>query len=587
MCGQHPNRTVIFMNDAVPLPHSIDPNNHDNTYYLGHSLSAHVKLQIEEFEPTLVHITVPDLTCLHLINYARQKELPLMGTYHSNIPDYMTHYPGCGWLKYILESFFRHQYNFLQALYVPTPYIRKQLVQSLHMDQITKLQVWGRGIDLERFSPKHRSREFRTRMGFSDKDVVLLWVGRLVPEKRPDIFIDVVRKLNARNIPFKALVVGAGPSEDIFKQLPNTTFAGWLNGDDLAKAYASSDVFLFPSAVETFGNVSLEAAASGLPIVVEEGCGGHLVRHGVSGFACHEHDLDGFFKSVLCLLLDSQRRKSMAKEGRKLSMNFEKRTVCEKMLDNYRTVTNEFFSEYGGHHANRDAAYLTKEHSFIAGTTPRPFVLCSIEQFFLFWIRLLYRMAILFMFFRERMVFVPKSNAKPVRTKDQQDLIAVTATVGQEANTSQAVELEDIAEMDEEIGLEDIDVPYPQEALLPKIKEEEYDIDAESTQSESTSSSTTSMNVHSFLYPQEDLHISYRISAKFVQAMYAGIRLENRLRKCFQPKRNLKWNLSTHKRKVTDDPDRSDDEDENMMKSPLLDEGSCNLRRGNSSIAMA
>merc|ERR1712021_162402 len=128
------------------------------------------------------------------------------------------------------------------------------------------------------------------------------------------------------------------------KSLPNTTFAGWMGGDELAVAYASSDVFLFPSAVETFGNVSLEAAASGLPIVVEEGCGGHLVRHGVSGFACHQHDLDGFFKSVLCLVLDGERRKSMAKEGRKLSMQFEKRAVCEKMLENYWTVTNEFFS---------------------------------------------------------------------------------------------------------------------------------------------------------------------------------------------------------------------------------------------------
>ncbi|CAJ1942386.1 unnamed protein product [Cylindrotheca closterium] len=585
MFGQHPNRTVIFIDDAVPLAHSIDPNNHDNTYYLGFSLSDHVRSQIEDFEPTLVHITVPDLTCLHLINYARQKELPLMGTYHSNIPDYMTHYPGCGWLKYILESFFRHQYNFLQALYVPTPYIRKQLVQSLHMDQITKLQVWGRGIDLERFSPKHRSREFRSRMGFSDKDVVLLWVGRLVPEKRPDIFIDVIRKLNARNIPFKALVVGAGPSEETVKSLPNTKFAGWLNGDDLAKAYASSDVFLFPSAVETFGNVSLEAAASGLPIVVEEGCGGHLVRHGISGFACHEHDLDGFFKSVLCLLLDSQRRKSMATEGRKLSMNFEKRTVCEKMLENYRTVTNEFFSEFGGRHANRDAVYLTKDHSFISGSTPRPLVLCSIEQFFLFWIRLWYRMAMLFMFCRERMVYVPKSSSKTLaeQTKDQQGLIPVT--VGQEI-ASQGVELDDIPEMDEEIDLEDMDVSYPQETLLPKIKEEDYDIDTESTHTECTSSSTASLNVDSFIYPQEDRHFSYRMSARFVQGMYACIRLENRLRKGSGHKRNLHWNLSTQKRKVTDDPDRTYEDDENM-KSPLLDEGSCNLRRGNSSIGLA
>ncbi|KAL3944247.1 MAG: hypothetical protein SGBAC_001690 [Bacillariaceae sp.] len=577
MCGTHPNRTVIFIDDAIPLAHSIDPNNHDNTYYLGFSLSANVRAQIEDFEATLIHITVPDVTCLHLINYARQKELPLMGTYHSNIPEYMMHYPGCGWLKYILESFFRHQYNFLQHLYVPTPYIRKQLVHNLKMDQITDLRVWGRGIDLERFSPKHRSREFRKRMGFTDKDVVLLWVGRLVPEKRPDIFIDVVRKLNARNIPFKALVVGAGPSEDAVKSLPNTKFAGWLNGDDLAKAYASSDVFLFPSAVETFGNVSLEAAASGLPIVVEEGCGGHLVRHGVSGFACHEHDLDGFFKSVLCLILDRQRRKSMADEGRKLSMNFEKRTVCEKMLENYRTVTNEFFTKYGGRHSNRDANFVN-EHSFISGKITRPFIMCMIEQFFLFFVRLWYRMAILFMFFRERM-FVPKSRAK---TAEQEVIAVKTVPVGQETSRFQGAELEDIQELDEEIDLENIDVSYHSESVLPKIKEE--DSDAQSTQSESTSSSSTSINIDSFLYPQEGRHISYKFSAMFVEGMYAMFRLENRIRNgSVRPNRNMSWKFSSPKRKVTDDPD----EDEDDMKVPLIDEGSCNLRRGNSSVVFA
>jgi len=589
MFGQHPNRTVIFIDDAIPLAHSIDPNNHDNTYYLGFSLSRHVRSKIEEFEPTLVHVTVPDLTCLHLIHYARQKELPLMGTYHSNIPEYMTHYPGCGWLKYILEGFFRHQYNFLQALYVPTPYIRKQLVRSLKMDRVTNLQVWGRGLDLERFSPKHRSREFRQRMGFTDKDVVLLWVGRLVPEKRPDIFINVVRKLNARKIPFKALVVGAGPSEETVKSLPNTTFAGWLSGDDLAKAYASSDVFLFPSAVETFGNVSLEAAASGLPIVVEEGCGGHLVQHGVSGFACHQHDFDGFFKSVLCLLLDGQRRKSMASEGRKLSMNFEKRTVCEKMLENYRIVTNEFYSEYGGRHANRDSAY-DHEYSFMAGSNPRPFVLKFIEEFFLFWIRLWYRMSILFMFVRERMVFTPKASANPAKqNKEQQEVVSRTPViVNQELNSLQGRELEKIPEIeDEENDMKDFELSYPQESYLPTLKEED-DIDTISTQSESTTSSSTCTNIDSFLFPQEGLHISYRLSAKFIRTCYAVILMEHRFRsRLSKPNLSWKWSSTTKKRKMTDDYLEDDDETNQNLTQPLIDDSPCNLRRGNSSLVLA
>ena len=116
MDGEHPNRSVIFLDNSIPLPFLVDPHHPENTYHMGFSLSKGVKARIEAFEPTLVHVTVPDCTCLHLIQYARDKELPLMGTYHSNIPEYMAHYPGLGWLKHILANFFRHEYNFLQAL---------------------------------------------------------------------------------------------------------------------------------------------------------------------------------------------------------------------------------------------------------------------------------------------------------------------------------------------------------------------------------------------------------------------------------------------------------------------------------------
>jgi phosphatidylinositol alpha 1,6-mannosyltransferase len=573
MDGEHPNRSIIFIDDAIPLAHSIDPNNPDNTYYLGFSLSRFVRSKIEEFEPTLVHITVPDSTCLHLIDYARRKELPLMGTYHSNIPEYMNHYPGIGWLKYVLEAFFRHQYNFLQAVYVPTPFIRKQVTQSLRMDKITNLQVWGRGIDLERFSPKHRSREFRHFFGFSDNDVVLLWVGRLVPEKRPDIFIEVVRRLNARKIPFKALVVGSGPSEETVKSLPNTTFAGWMNGEDLAMAYASSDVFLFPSAVETFGNVSLEAAASGLPIVVEEGCGGHLVRHGVSGFACDQHDVNGFFNSVLCLVLDDKRRKAMSKEGRKLSLNYEKRVVCERMLDNYAFVTNEFYSEYGGHHANRDAVYQ-KEHSFLSGNIPRPYFMVFLESLFILLIRVWYRMTVVFIYLREKMVFVPA--AKTTAPQGQQNrLVIVKAAAEDSLERTRDCSLNSIQETEED----DMDYPDPEgqdDILISAMKEDDDTI------------STSSLSTASHFHHHADLHPSHKISIFAVRVLQFFLRTESRLRNgsggCYSRRSN--FDISRRKRKYTQDG--SDSNFESVASRPnLVREERLNLRRSNSTVIMA
>lgn len=393
--NKHPNRTVIFLDNAMPIPFLQDPNNHDNSYQIGFSLSKDVKAKLNNFQPTIVHVTVPDVTCLHLIQYAREKQLPLMGTYHSNIPEYFTHYQGIGWLKHIFAGYERHQYNFLQRLFVPTPFIRRHLMTEDHyrLQNVTELKVWGRGVDLERFNPSHRSQDYRSRYGFAPNDVVVTWVGRLVPEKRPDIFAYVVRRLAREGIPFKALIVGAGPSENEMKSLPNTVFAGWASGDELAVAYASSDVFLFPSAVETFGNVTLEAAASGLPVVVDGGCSGHLVQHGVNGFACKDGDAEAYYKGTLSLVLDKSRREAMSKDGRKLSLKYEKRVVCRKMIDNYSTITEEFYGLYQGDHANRDRKYEQKPDSFLSGCYVRPTSLILVEFVFILIFRIMYRIA--------------------------------------------------------------------------------------------------------------------------------------------------------------------------------------------------
>lgn len=541
------------------------------SYHLGFSLSASIVRQIEEFEPTLVHITVPDCTCLHLIQYARTKELPLMGTYHSNIPEYMEHYPGIGWLKHILHAFFRHQYNFLQALYVPTPFIKKHLTDTVQIDQVTNLGVWGRGIDLDRFSPSHRSDEFRKSYGFQPDDVVLLWCGRLVPEKRPDIFAYVVKRLAAEGVPFKALVVGAGPIEDEVKALPNTTFAGWMSGDDLTTAYASSDIFLFPSAVETFGNVTLEAAASGLPLVVEEGCSGHLVNHGVNGFACEDGDLEGYYNSTLCLVLDSVRRQSMSMEGRKFSMKFEKRAVCRRMIDNYTNVTDEFYSEYGGHHANRDIVY-TKEKSFLGGNHPRPVALVAVEYIFIVIFRVMYQMATIFAHVQERLlsssriaasVSHPKVSRKGVKSQSAisqpRKPNKATTVVSYPSGPSRHMTLNRIEEVDERCDSPDSGKSCNRRSLMKTLDEEADDNDSETNSittfadASTTSSSSSSIPVFSCRKRSstgERLPVSHILAIGFVQFLMFQTRMENRLRtKVALMMSPSKWDMMKRKRK--------------------------------------
>ena len=549
MDGEHPNRTVIFLDNAIPIPFLHDPNNPENSYQLGFSLNKNVRDKIADFEPSLIHITVPDCTCLHLIQYARDKEIPLMGTYHSNIPEYFTHYPGIGWLKHVLSAFFRHQYNFLQALYVPTPFIHRHLSTTAKMDKVTNLGVWGRGIDLERFSPRHRSRKFRQELGFDDEDVVICWVGRLVPEKRPDIFCHVVRKLYEKNIPFKALVVGKGPMEQEVQDLPNTTFTGWMDGDDLATAYASCDVFLFPSAVETFGNVTLEAAASGLPLVVDAGCSGHLVRHGINGFACNEDDLDAYLVGTRYIVEDKLRRKSMSEEGRKLSMQFEKRAVCRKMLENYSTVTDEFYREYGGHHSNRDQIY-TKEHSFESGNVPRPTLLVFVELLFILFFQVAYQMFTAWLYIRERLVLSRSGHAEEVKQSEDglTNLLAssartkVSVTDGIESTLHSIAEVEDGSDSDNEghsMVMGEVTIDHSMKA----------DDDTDSTSSLSHDSDP--LRKQECCRPQQtEFQLTHALAIGFVKLMQLQFRIEGQLRKgighCCTPS---KWSLIKRKRK--------------------------------------
>jgi phosphatidylinositol alpha 1,6-mannosyltransferase len=600
MDGEHPNRSVIFLDNSIPIPFLHDPNNPQASYQLGFALSKKIKEQIADFEPSLIHITVPDCTCLHLIQYAREKEIPLMGTYHSNIPEYMSHYPGLGWLKHILAAFFRHQYNFLQSLYVPTPFIHKYLTDTFQMDKVTKLGVWGRGIDLERFSPRHRSMEFRQRLGFNEDDVVVMWCGRLVPEKRPDIFCKVIRRLHERKIPFKALVVGQGPVEEEVKHLPNTVFAGWMSGDQLATAYASCDVFLFPSAVETFGNVTLEAAASGLPLVVEAGCSGHLVNHGVNGFACPDNDIDAYFDAALCLVVDDTRRKAMSEEGRKFSMQFEKREVCRKMLDNYSSVVDDFFFEYGGHHSNRDRQYQN-EHSFLGGNRPRPTFLVLVELLFVFLFLVLYHVAS-FLVCVKAFVVPTRDATQPLAPIHPVASTAADTRTATPRHLSLNAHLRCIGEVEEghESDLETEDSRI-KKVIVVAIKDDDETDSTTSLSDESCSNGRQSGSSTCCPASQHaNFNVSHALAIGFVKLLQLQFRIESRLRNITSDTlSSVNWSLMTRKRKNSsmgvdhfDIEKKSGAEDDNLSENldclvSISRDDRLSMRRSNSVMSSA
>jgi glycosyltransferase involved in cell wall biosynthesis len=207
----------------------------------------------------------------------------------------------------------------------------------------TDMRIWARGVNTNLFSPEKRDESWRNSLGFSEDDIVVTFVSRLVWEKELDTFRYSVQQMAATNKHVKALVVGDGPAkEELQKLMPEATFTGFLEGEDLAKAYASSDIFLFPSHTETFGNVTLEAMSSGLPCLVADATGSKsLVEHGVNGCLAESENKGDFAKKLSLIVSDKELRDKMRKASRNKALSYEWDEINGRLVDNYKEALSE------------------------------------------------------------------------------------------------------------------------------------------------------------------------------------------------------------------------------------------------------
>ena len=302
--------------DIIVVPGIKIPFGGHSGYQFGSGLDEATLASIEDFQPTCIHFTIPDLVGMEGMKWCQKNNIPYMSTWHSNYADYVAYYDVCSILATFFTPYFKRYlqgfYEQMPNLYVPSAYMKEKMINEGY-GVCTEIKVWGRGVDMSLFSPDRRSSEFRRSRDISDSDVLILWVGRLVPEKRPDIWTECVKRLQREYGPkVKGIVVGAGEA-NLQNILDGVAIgAGWLSGVALAQAYASADILLFPSAVETFGNVTLEALASGCVCVVEELCGKHLVNHGENGFCCTAGDQEAFYRATKTLVEDKMGRQRMA-----------------------------------------------------------------------------------------------------------------------------------------------------------------------------------------------------------------------------------------------------------------------------------
>jgi glycosyltransferase involved in cell wall biosynthesis len=305
-------------------------------YRISTALPKDVRRKLRAFKPNLIHIATPDVLGFWALQYAQKHKIPVVASYHTHFGSYLKYY-GMHLLEGGLWRYLKWFYSHCRHIYVPS----ESMAEVLRSHGISNgLKQWERGVDVTRFNPGCRSLEWRRSLGIADDEVVVTFVSRLVWEKGLDVYADVIEGLQQKGIPHRRVIVGDGPvREELEDRLSDTIFTGHLTGDELAQAYASCDVFLFPSETETFGNVTLEAMASGLPTVCADATGSRgLVRHEGTGFLAPSGDRETFLDYTARLVQDHDLRSKMGRAALAESAHYAWGLVLARIVKYYNEI---------------------------------------------------------------------------------------------------------------------------------------------------------------------------------------------------------------------------------------------------------
>jgi glycosyltransferase involved in cell wall biosynthesis len=248
--------------------------------------------------PDVVHIATEGPLGWSALQAAKVLKLPVTSDFRTNFQSYSKHY-GVGWLRKPIVAYLRKFHNATACTMVPT----RELMRTLSQNGFANLKVVSRGVDTKLFNISKRDTSLRSSWGATDDTKVLISVGRMAPEKNLDQVLKAYEALKVTGQAFKLVMVGDGPLKEQFqKRYPEIIFPGMLSQSNLAAYYASSDLFIFPSQTETFGNVTLEALASGIPVLAFDCAAARdWVQTGVNGWLVAENNPEGFAAQAVAI----------------------------------------------------------------------------------------------------------------------------------------------------------------------------------------------------------------------------------------------------------------------------------------------
>jgi glycosyltransferase involved in cell wall biosynthesis len=263
--------------------------------------------------PDVIYIATEGPLGLTALGAARRLRIPVSTGFHTRFDDYARHY-GLGFLTPIVYAYLRRFHNRADATLVPT----LELAEFLEANRFRNVRLLRRAVDTKLFHPGQRDDALRREWDLGDNDLAVICVGRIAPEKNLDLAVHAFRAIQAQHPEARFVLVGDGPARKMLKAAhPDFIFAGVRRGVDLARHYASGDLFLFASLSETFGNVTLEALASGVPVVAYDyGAAHEHMRASDAGACVSLNDREGFVAAAVALANDAPRRRRLRESTR-------------------------------------------------------------------------------------------------------------------------------------------------------------------------------------------------------------------------------------------------------------------------------
>ncbi|MDF0541545.1 glycosyltransferase family 1 protein [Sphingobium sp. H39-3-25] len=323
--------------DLVSAPSIAIPGRAE--YRMPYGLPRRLRQDLKRFAPNMIHVSSPDPLGHRAISYARRHGIAKVASVHTRFETYPRYY-GLAFLEPAVLALLRRFYRRCDAIVAPSDSMA-QLLREQRMNY--DVGIWTRGIDREIFNPQRRDNAWRRSMGIDDNVPAIGFVGRLVMEKGLDVFSDTIDQLRSRQVRHKVLVVGDGPARGWFEnRLPDAVFAGFQSGPDLGRAVASMDMLFNPSVTETFGNVTLEAMACGMPTIAARATGSEcLVTDGLNGALIRPGAVHQFADALQHYCFDHDARRRAGDAGMDMARRFGWDEVNQALVDTYLRVIRQ------------------------------------------------------------------------------------------------------------------------------------------------------------------------------------------------------------------------------------------------------